>query len=400
MLKALFQKREYKKEKKNTHWIMIFLFFFALLFFVLPVEAEGSYNMEGYAWSSHIGWISFNCVNNDECAVSDYGVNIGVDNILTGYAWSAGGWISFNASDLTGCPSGICNARLEDDKIVGWAKQINDNETGWIKLGPNVIESTDYGAYTNGGFVLGWAWSDSFGWLSFNCENNNECGTSNYAVRYGSDVEISNINANVMYCAHDSLSTVNDGLAVHFSWDYASEYSQKSYTVEIATNDTFTSAFSKTASTSSNSYVLDLGGSSWNGEQLNWGTTYYWRVQAQNQAGTMSSWSEGSFTISRTHGSPWVKINHSPEKILIERPILFNAGESQVYDASEPEYYWTFENGDPNESTNEEETVIFNVENDFTTTLRVTDGTGYYCEKVEDFNALIFNPIWKDVSPF
>lgn len=362
------------------------------------IEWDG--NVTGYAWSDNIGWVSFSCANDNSCDTSNYGVNITEEGLLEGYAWSDNiGWVSFNNSDLTGCPSGTCSANLVGGKIVGWAKQVSDSD-GWIKLGPIDISGTDYGLYTDAGYILGWAWSDSFGWLSFSCENESECATSNYAVKYGSNAIVENLASDVRYCEHDSLVTVNDGLAVIFTWDFVSDYSQRSYDFEIATNAEFTSAFSVSATTSSSSYVLNLDESVWNGGQLSWGGTYYWRVKARNLAGSASAWQESSFTVSRTHGSPWAKFSNLPQKILKERPITFDASESVVYDASTPTYSWTFEGGDPGTSTEVEEIVIFNEDSNFTTTLRVTDGTGYYCEKIDTNLVNLFRPVWKDVSPF
>ncbi|MDK2949222.1 MAG: hypothetical protein PWQ56_387 [Patescibacteria group bacterium] len=392
-------KKEASSKKKYT---LCFLLSFFCLFSLVDIALAVEGDITGYAWSDNIGWVSFSCANDSSCATSNYGVNIGADNVLTGYAWSDNiGWISFNSSDLIGCPSGTCNASLVNNKIIGWAKQINDSETGWIKLGPIDIAGTDYGVTVTGEDVTGYAWSDVFGWLSFNCANDSSCATSNYAVVYDSPAAIvTNLNADVSYCDHDSQVTVNDGLGVVFSWDFVSDYSQRGYDLEVATNAEFTSAFSTTATTSSSSYILNLEGSGWNGEQLDWGATYYWRVKARNIAGSSSSWEEGTFTVAQTHGSPWVKIEHSPEKILVERPITFDGSTSVVYDASTPTYYWTFEGGDPATSTEAEEVVTFNIDSDFTTTLKVTDGTGYYCEKVYSNLVEVFKPIWRDVSPF
>lgn len=80
-----------------------------------------------------------NCV--ETCNLVDYGVDIpnGSGN-LSGYAWSENlGWISFNASDLAGCPSGVCSARrTNDNKLEGWARIIGikdefalNNSGGW-----------------------------------------------------------------------------------------------------------------------------------------------------------------------------------------------------------------------------------------------------------------------------
>ena len=113
-----------------------------------PVE------ISGYAWSSNIGWISFNCSNTSECGTSNYKVRINNDaqKTLTGYAWSSNiGWIQFGG--LSGCPSGSCDARLDSDtnEISGWARALSNGD-GWD------------------------------GWISLNCLNTGGCGTSSYAV--------------------------------------------------------------------------------------------------------------------------------------------------------------------------------------------------------------------------
>lgn len=394
-------KKEFSSKKKYILFFVLSLFCLFSSTDVASVTIRGS--MLGYAWSDNIGWVSFSCVNDDSCATSDYGVDVVSGNVLTGYAWSDNlGWISFNSSDLIGCPSGACNASLTDGKIIGWAKQINNSEAGWIKLGPINIEGTDYGVTVTGQDVAGYAWSDAFGWLSFSCANNDNCATSDYGVIYeAAPSVVENLNVDIRYCEHDNFNTVNDGLVVVFSWDFIGELSQRDYEIELATDSGFTSPFVMTATTASSSYVLNLEGSAWNGEQLDWGDTYYWRVRATDEGGTTSSWEEESFTISHTHGSPWVKIEHVPEEILAGGEVTFNGTSSIVYDGSTPTYSWIFEGGSPATSTESEEVVTFDeVGDDFTTTLTVTDGTGYSCQKTELNKVNLFNPIWKNVSPF
>lgn len=117
-------------------------------------------NVVGYAWSDTIGWVSFNCRNeNPQCSGTNYGVNLSEAGRLSGYAWSDKvGWISFNTMDTKDCPgSGECRARLEGGNVLGWAKTINGDA---------------FGVYDNG-------WG---GWISLNCANTSECGTSNYKV--------------------------------------------------------------------------------------------------------------------------------------------------------------------------------------------------------------------------
>ena len=74
-------------------------------------------NMNGFAWSETIGWISFNSGDSGTCTPATYGVSIDEDGYLEGYAWSENiGWIQFGG--LSGFPSG--SGTVSDDaKMVG-----------------------------------------------------------------------------------------------------------------------------------------------------------------------------------------------------------------------------------------------------------------------------------------
>jgi len=126
--------------------------------------------VEGYAWSSNVGWISFSCKDSISCGTSNYGVNLDRDSgALSGYAWnSAIGWISFNAGDMSGCPVSPCPAKVENGVLTGWAKVINGSSAqgweGWIHLsGPSYTTSFDGLEFT------GYSWSDDvIGWMKWN----------------------------------------------------------------------------------------------------------------------------------------------------------------------------------------------------------------------------------------
>lgn len=72
------------------------------------VYASASQNTSGWAWSSNIGWLSFNCTNEGTCGAVDYGVNVNVPILapfpltgdygdFSGYAWSSNiGWIKMS----------------------------------------------------------------------------------------------------------------------------------------------------------------------------------------------------------------------------------------------------------------------------------------------------------------
>ncbi len=63
----------------------------------------GTIELDGYAWSSTIGWISLNCktgsvTGGSVCADSDYQVTINAAGNVYGYAWSSNiGWIKFGS---------------------------------------------------------------------------------------------------------------------------------------------------------------------------------------------------------------------------------------------------------------------------------------------------------------
>lgn len=150
-----------------------------LAFLIVPqaTQAGPSENLTGWAWSSTIGWVSFNSTTGGG---ANHGVNANANGLMSGYAWSPNvGWISFNSSDLAGCPSGSCSANFNSQTgaVSGWARAIAGNGSsvqtggwgGWIQLsGPS------YGVSASGCQWGGYAWgggpsleSGVIGWLSF-----------------------------------------------------------------------------------------------------------------------------------------------------------------------------------------------------------------------------------------
>ena len=155
-----------------------------------PIEsayASFSQNVSGFAWSSDIGWISFNCLDSsgasspqqNTCATADYGVNIdfvGGTGNLTGFAWSSNiGYINFNPTPdpATGCTASPC-ARLDlaTNNVAGYARACSvllaadctgtamksDSQLagwdGWIKLSdPSWTNPANYGYLGQPGVV-------------------------------------------------------------------------------------------------------------------------------------------------------------------------------------------------------------------------------------------------------
>jgi len=142
------------------------------------VNAANSQDLTGWAWSSNVGWISFNCINENSCTNAQYNVAMASGGALSGYAWNSNiGWISFNQSELSGCPSSPCTASVNQQSklLEGWAKALSaDNRgwDGWISLSG----SGGFGSYgpvlndsdPQNSIFTGYAWgSDVVGWLKF-----------------------------------------------------------------------------------------------------------------------------------------------------------------------------------------------------------------------------------------
>ena len=154
--------------------IYLFKIIFTLVFFLLPfwpsvVSAGSGHNMSGWAWSSNIGWISFN--NTNDGGSVDYGVNKNTDDTLVGYAWSSNiGWIQFG--NLAGFPTGggtrAENANINGSNLEGWVKALSADGNGWDGWISLSGSSPSYGVNFNSNNFSGYAWgSDVVGWVRF-----------------------------------------------------------------------------------------------------------------------------------------------------------------------------------------------------------------------------------------
>jgi hypothetical protein len=194
--------------RKKLLWTLPVLALAFVLGSAIQTHADTSQSGRGWLWGGGVtsnpsgydgaDWISMNNVDESGAPVNEmvsYGVNIpsGDGAVLEpSYAWSHYyGWISFNAADLSGCPSGTCTARREGNMLKGWARILgiktdadsgnSGGWSGWIKLSPDSADSvTGYGVDLtkmvgssstcgNGGDYSGcaFAWSDELGWIDF-----------------------------------------------------------------------------------------------------------------------------------------------------------------------------------------------------------------------------------------
>jgi len=183
----------------NKTFLFIFLSIFALSALsgtTASANISPISGLEGWAWSSTIGWISMSCKNTATCGASNYGVAIDAGNNLNGYAWSSNvGWIRFGG--LSGFPNAIGNvaqnARIINQgtytELEGWARACGGTASapgacgamsnnpfaggwdGWISLQGTANDGSSYGVRFNDAAAdttYRWAWGSSVvGWIGF-----------------------------------------------------------------------------------------------------------------------------------------------------------------------------------------------------------------------------------------
>jgi hypothetical protein len=212
--------------RKILSILSVSVFFLCISFGISFAQTGG--NITGWAWgavdSNHdgvftpdvdggIGWLSFSCDDlSSQCGVSNYGISLDGSGALSGYARSSNmGWITFNASDLSGCPdamtSGIpCAAQVDllGGGVTGWARScsvfvvgcsgaLNQNNgvwDGWIELSginhasPGFSNQSSSGVTfdlaTNSFFGYAWGGNDTngtnnIGWISFGGYDQGDC---------------------------------------------------------------------------------------------------------------------------------------------------------------------------------------------------------------------------------
>ncbi|NTU98580.1 hypothetical protein HGA64_01050, partial [Candidatus Falkowbacteria bacterium] len=152
--------------------------------------------LNGYAWSSNFGWISFNCDQplvaspSNDCATVNYKVKVGLTGQLSGLAWSSNlHWIMFgpddyginiaNAPDVMGVTKQWATIDMNTGQIYGWAKALayGASDKGWILFDSAGAHMPGVTVDLPTGDLNGWAWDGDntktagLGWISFNSAN-------------------------------------------------------------------------------------------------------------------------------------------------------------------------------------------------------------------------------------
>ncbi len=404
---------------------------FFLVFGILiseKVVAGTQHNVSGFAWSENIGWISFNSLNCDPdgdgksngiagcppagTSIANYGVNLDFSTkIFSGYAWSENiGWITFNESELSGCPQTPCRAWLDsDNKVYGWARALAGGGSnaggwdGWIRL-----RDTNYGVTFNPSTkeFEGWAagWDDSpnsavIGWISFNCKNQNSCATSSYKVFIipNQPPQITEFKVIDDPCRYESspLTIPERGYAMWINWD-ATDPDGDSLTAKI----TIVGGDTNFSTTTPNKSFLVPGEA-----EIDFNTQYSITLEVSDGKDSVST--STTFTTP-LHQFPYVNFKWSPEKPFVDQLVQFcsvstgtcatiisESEQSECY-APSCDFEWTFTNAIPSNSTLPNPQVQFTQATSVQAKLKITasDLNGY-CEKTVTFNVKRPLPFWE-----
>ena len=164
---------------------VVALYFLAIAgfrdFLFIPVHAATNINSataEHWTWSDLIGWFDF--YNTNSITVSS--------QKLTGYASSSAGDLSLDcATTRIGNICGTSNYSVTSDGAGNLSSWGWNDVYGWFSFdchNNNGCGSSNYEVLINSsnGIFTGYAWNDVIGWISFNCSNYSGCGASQYSV--------------------------------------------------------------------------------------------------------------------------------------------------------------------------------------------------------------------------
>ena len=392
------------KNIKITIYLITFVAGFIFLFNGLVfnwlgfVQAGIDDNSSGYAWSENIGWISFNSTSGGG---SDYGVQIDPSTgDLSGYAWSENiGWISFNRVDTGNPPAApfdggsgpIASYNSSTGELTGWMRALSygDGWDGWIRFENASIDAS--------GDWHGWAWGDMVvGWISFNGSDPGAGG--NYKVN--SSISQSPTATNLLVSPGDSATYCGVSANHYFSWTYSDpdvDDHQSRFQFQVDNNSDFSfpeidrdyPGLSYSSPTTSNQIATLIS-------ELAYSTTYYWRVKVYDSQDADSGWIKGSPFITKLHQYPDIDFDWSPQGPSIGEDVLF-ADQTSVYGgAAKSSWTWTFTDGNPINSSQQNPTIQFISNNEKQVTLQVTDSDSYSCSRDKTINVQASLPGWKE----
>jgi hypothetical protein len=426
--------------KKFLIFLFISLIVFSLGFpFVISAMA-----VSGWAWSSNIGWISFNRLNCDPdgdgfsgpppipvacppvgTAIPAYGVTLeptvaGTRN-LTGFAWSSHvGWIHFDpAGPFPAAPAHsarVDSPHLATSTVSGWARVCAVFETGcggplhpqrghwdgWIKMRGTTTAGTPYGVtvdFTTNKFS-GWAWSNMVvGWISFR------------DLGYG--VTIVNVPPIVKNPSH-AINHCIGHQPWRFSWTfYDPGDRQDFFRLQVATNTAFAPTTTDSGIISSIIKHGSVGSYAPLNPSFTWNTTYFWRVMVWDRHGATSTWSTTTSFKTPVHRPPHVRFSWSPIRPIVgevvtftDKSVCFGPAAGGTATATCAFRAWDFNNDGITDSTTTPATTTFAIRGRHPIRLRVIDpldpghpNSALYCTITQHISVDARPPEWIEIPP-
>ena len=449
--------RDYFKIKTWVITTLMFVVAFGLSFAIVYYEfgfrqnikissADASNNVSGYAWSSNVGWVSFNCTNDNTCDTPGHNYGVSVDPAtgnFSGYAWSPSvGWIDFApTSGYPAAPNTGVHYNSATGVVTGWAKILTLGANGWLKMSDDSVTVWNgKGVKINSttGDLNGYAWNanddgSGIGWLSFNCSNETPaCSGTNYKV-------IANIS---------SPPTVTDFTAPNWSFAQAGQYgalqaklgwtfndidtgsSESAYQIIVNTSNSISSPIFDSGKCTGYDGIkckIDIGVDRFpidSAITLNYNTPYYWWVKVWDNNDTSSALTQYNTAqdtpAEADDGSPLTFTTYKHKMPNVDfswLPPSFSKGEevkftdaSKIYLSSAPttaidctealcDWEWsTTANANIVSPTASSTIITLNSSGSATVILKVTDNDGYFISTSKVINVNAQLPKWKEVK--
>jgi competence protein ComGC len=163
----------------------------SLIFTPTGPETSNISNSYHYAWSENVGWIDFAYPGGNVQVPIQEGELKGLAYIL-----SDSSWVSLNCLSTDSCST--VNYKVSSDSDGNLSLWAWSESYGWISFScttggadnGNICATSEYGVTvdTVTGEFDGYAWAEHIGWISFNCKTGGDnqtdiCATSDYKVQ-------------------------------------------------------------------------------------------------------------------------------------------------------------------------------------------------------------------------
>jgi len=183
-----------------------------------------------------------------------------------------------------------------------------------------------------------------------------------------------------------------------YSWNFTDpdiEDGQSAYRVQTDNNPNFSSPEDDSGkiNSSSNSYSIPLG-------KLSYNNTYYWRLKVWDSSGAESPWIYGPSFTTPKHAYPDVNFSWLPINPFPKESVQFTDQSTADGGASIIAWSWTFPDGNPAASSEQNPEVNFISSGTKTVVLQVTDSDGYSCPGTGEVNLQRPLPQWEEIKPF